>query len=139
MLQKDESGWNPVAYTSRTKTQAERSYAQTEKETLCIVYAHERFHQYLYGRTYRVETEHKPLVSIFGKPLTDVPLTIQRMTLKLQKYDFELTYTPGKFMYVADSLSRAHGKVEPVSSTEADLKITVDAVIENMHMSKNKL
>lgn len=139
LLQKEESDWHPVAYASRTMTQAERSYAQIEKETLCIVYAHERFHQYLYGRSYHVETDHKPLVSIFSKPLIDVPPRIQRMRMRLQKYDFHLSYTPGKYMYVADSLSRAHGNNEPKSSIETDVKVAVDAVIEHIQMSKSRL
>ena len=138
LLQRETNGWHPVAYASRTMTQAERSYAQIEKETLCIVYAHERFHQYLYGRSYSVETDHKPLVSIFSKPLIDVPPRIQRMRMRLQKYDFQLTYTPGKYMYVADSLSRAHGNKIPKSSVETDVQVTVDAVIENIQMSKGK-
>ena len=71
LLQKHDKSWCPVAYASRTMTQAEVNYAQIEKETLCMVYAHERFHQYLYGRTYQVETDHKPLVSIFTKALVD--------------------------------------------------------------------
>jgi hypothetical protein len=29
------------------------------------------------------------------------------MLLRLQKYNLDLKYTPGKFMYVADTLSRA--------------------------------
>ena len=139
LLQREKEEWNPVAYASRTMTKAERSYAQIEKETLCIVYAHERFHQFLYGRSYRVETDHKPLVSIFSKSLTDIPPRIQRMRLKLQKYDFTLSYTPGKHMYVADSLSRAHGNEEPKTDIETEVKVSVDAVIENIQMSKQKL
>ena len=36
------------------------------------------------------------------------PLRIQNFFLRLQKYDFELEYAPGKTMLVSDSLSRSY-------------------------------
>ena len=79
-----------------------------EKECLGIVFACERFHQYIYGQELECETNHKPLVSIINKKnLSDCSLRIQRLLLRLQKYDIRLVYTPGKFMYTSDALSRA--------------------------------
>ncbi len=138
ILQRHDNTWCPVAYASRTFTECEARYAQIEKETLCIVYAHERFHQYLYGRTYEVETDHKPLVSIFSKALADVPPRIQRMRLRLQKYDMKLKYTPGKFMYVADSLSRAHGNQVPNSNIETEVNASVDGIVQSVQMSSQR-
>lgn len=64
----------PVEYASRTLTDAQRRYAQIEKELLAIVFACERFHQYIYGKQkVVVESDHKPLESIFKKPLMSVP------------------------------------------------------------------
>ena len=39
-----------VAYASRTWTSTERNYAQIEKEALAIVFAWERFEQYIMGK-----------------------------------------------------------------------------------------
>jgi hypothetical protein len=63
------------------------------------------FHQYTYGRTVQVMSDHKPLESILKKPLHAAPKRLQRMLLQLQKYDIRLQYTPGKEMYIADKIS----------------------------------
>ena len=39
----------PVAYTSRALTDTESRYAQIERELLCIVFAAEIFHEYIYA------------------------------------------------------------------------------------------
>ena len=56
----------------------------------------EKFHTYVYGRRIVVETDHKPLEPIFKKPLNAAPPKIQRMLLKLPKYDLDVPYLPGK-------------------------------------------
>ena len=70
----------PVAFASRSLSQTERQYAQIEKECLAIVFACERFSQYLAGREkIPVETDHKPLHSIFRKSIVSAPCRLQRM------------------------------------------------------------
>ena len=99
----------PVAYASRALTSTEIQYAQIEKELLAIVFACDHFEVYIYGRnTVHVETDHKPLVSIMLKPLNKAPSRLQRMLLKLQRYNLVVKYKVGKQMFVADTLSRAH-------------------------------
>ena len=81
-----------VAYASRALTQTERNYAQIEKESLAICFVEcDKFDQYIYGqRKVEIETDHKPLVTIFKKRLVPAPRQIQRMMLRLQKYNLEL-------------------------------------------------
>ena len=99
----------PVAYASRALTPAETRYAQIEKELLAIVFACERFDSYIYGLAgIKVESDHKPLESIFLKPLHAAPQRLQRMLLRLQRYSLVIRYKKGKEMYLADTLSRAH-------------------------------
>ena len=119
--------WFPVAYASRSITDCESRYATIVLETLGMTFACERFQQYIYGQQFEVETDHKPLVSIFKKSLIDSPPRIQRLRLRLQKYDFKLSYVPGKGMHTPDALSRAPLKVErkPDKYTEAH----VDGII----------
>ena len=98
-------GGQPVAYTSRALTDTEANYAQIEKELLAIVFACEKFDAYIYGRDcVRVQTDHKPLESIFRKELCTAPKRLQRMLLRLRKYSLDVTYLKGE-MLVADTLS----------------------------------
>ena len=98
----------PVAYASRALTSTEQNYAQIEKELLSIVFGAEKFHQYTYGRKVHVESDHKPLETIHTKPLVSAPKRLQRILLRLQRYDLEIKYKPGKDMHLADTLSRAY-------------------------------
>jgi len=98
----------PLDYRSRTLTDTEQRYAQIEKEMLAIVFALEKFNDYTFGAHTTVHTDHKPLVSISKKPLSIVPKRLQRMLIRLQRYDYEIIYKPGTEMFVADTLSRAY-------------------------------
>ncbi|XP_032237818.1 uncharacterized protein K02A2.6-like [Nematostella vectensis] len=104
LLQDDQQ----VAFASRTLTPTERGYAQIEKECLAIVFACERFNQYIYGReSVHVQSDHKPLEAIFPKPLTSAPKRLQGMLLRLQKFNLDVRYKKGVEMYLADTQSRA--------------------------------
>lgn len=97
----------PIAYTSRALTKTEINYAQIEKEMLAIVNACDKFDQYIFGRKAIIETDHKPIEAIYKKPLYMAPKRLQRMLLKLQKYDLDIVFKPGKELFIADTLSRA--------------------------------
>lgn len=101
-------GGQPVEFASLTLTETQQRYAQIEKEMLAIVFALERFHQYIFGKSdVLVETDHKPLEALFCKSLEATPARLQRLMLRVQRYNFSITYKPGKYMYIADTLSRA--------------------------------
>ena len=60
----------PIEYASRALSNAERNWAQIEKEALAVVFGLEQFDQYTYGREVIVENDHKPLMNILKKPST---------------------------------------------------------------------
>ncbi|KAF0024606.1 hypothetical protein F2P81_023408 [Scophthalmus maximus] len=80
----------PVAFASRALSQTERGYAQIEKEFLAMVFSMVKFHQYTYGRKVTVQSDHKPLETIVRKPLLSAPKRLQRMMLRIQKYDLDV-------------------------------------------------
>ena len=99
----------PVAFASLTLSQVGQRYAQIEKECLAIVFACPKFSQYITrGAVITVETDNKPSQSIFKKSLLTAPSRLQRMLLRLQRYNLNVTYKPGSQMYVAGHLSRSY-------------------------------
>lgn len=57
----------PISYASWTLEPAEKKYSQIEKEGLALIFRVKKFHQYLWGRKFRMETDHKPLLTLFGE------------------------------------------------------------------------
>ena len=99
----------PVAYTSRTLSQAETNYAQLEREALAIIFGVKKFNQYLYGREFTLVTDHQPLCKLFGHKEGVRPLAaarMQRWTLILSAYAYKIEFTPGSTNQCADCLSR---------------------------------
>ena len=111
----------PVAFASKALTPTEQRYANIEHELLAIVFGVEHFHTYVFGRTFSVFTDHKPLEQIQQKTLADAPARLQWMLLCLQGYDCTIIYRPGKEMLLADTLSR----YTPLNSSEIELDVTI--------------
>ena len=71
----------PIAFVSKSLTDTETRYANIERELLAIVFGCEKFYTYLYGRSFMVETDHKPLEMISLKNFISTPVCLQRMLL----------------------------------------------------------
>ena len=96
-----------MSYASRTMTETEQRYAQIEKEALAVTWACQKFDLFLVGRTFLIETDHKPLVPLLvNKDLSELPIRIQRFRMRLMKYDYKISNSPGSRMFIADFLSR---------------------------------
>lgn len=48
----------PVAYASRTLLAAERNYSHLDKEALAVVFALKKFHQFRFGRHFKIYKDH---------------------------------------------------------------------------------
>ncbi|KAL5010856.1 hypothetical protein ScPMuIL_013161 [Solemya velum] len=114
----------PIAFASKSLSECEQRYANIERELLAVVFGCEKFHTYLYGKRFLVESDHKPLEMIHLKNISSAPQRLQRMLLRIQQYDLQIAYKPGKEVAMADALSRS-----PVSeSTTIDLDVQVHLV-----------
>lgn len=102
----------PVAYATRALTPSQQNYPQIEKEAMAIQFACKRFHEYVYGKQIDVETDHKPLETIFKKPLQGAPLRLQRILWDVIQYSPRVTYKKGTQIPIADTLSRDCNPVE---------------------------
>ncbi|KAL5510070.1 hypothetical protein EMCRGX_G005543 [Ephydatia muelleri] len=56
----------PVGFASRTLMDREKRYSVIDKEALAIIFGVTKFYQYLYGRRFILQTDHKPLERILG-------------------------------------------------------------------------
>ena len=104
LVQEQNDEYRVISYASRSLSQVERRYSQTEREALAIVWGCERFSVYLIGLEFELLTDHKALECIYGKKSKPCA-RIERWVLRLQPYTFKVTYIPGS-KNVADSLSR---------------------------------
>ena len=108
LRQSTNGSLRPVAYASRAMTQTEQRYSPIEKEALATTWSLERFNDYLYGMSFHVETDHKPLVSLLSskKNLDELSPRIQRFRMRLIRYMYAIAHVPGKSLVTADALSR---------------------------------
>lgn len=99
----------PIAFASRTLTKSEEKYSTIEKELLAIDWACRYFRPYLFGRKFTLYTDHKPLTYALNMKTSNDRLI--RMKLRLEQFDYEIQYRPGKQNVVADGLSRLHHEI----------------------------
>lgn len=143
LFQRQENGENrPVAYVSRTLTDSERRYANIEREALGITWACTKLSDYILGTKILIETDHKPLVSIFNnKYLDDLSPVLQRLKIKMFRFSYNTFYTPGKQLITADTLSRSPIPYsdEDIQQFDEEVKFHVQTIINNLSFSDVKL
>ena len=96
----------PVAYASKSLSEAEQNYANIECELLGAVFAIETFKHFTYGRLTNIITDHKPLTSLFTKCLANTSPRLSHMLLCICDYNTNVLYQKGSKMYLSDALSR---------------------------------
>lgn len=109
-----------IAFLSRSLKKPERNYSTTEKEILGVVWAMESWEDYLLPSLKTiVYTDHQALQWLF-----ETNHKIQRhirWVLRLQGFNFEVKFRPGKDNQVADCLSRS-----PISHTACSVELQPD-------------
>ena len=79
-----------MIYVSRTLTPAEERYSNIERELLGVVFTMERLHNYVFGEPVRVQTNHKPLEMIWKKSIATASPRLQRLRLRLARYEIQV-------------------------------------------------
>ena len=130
----------PIAYASRALSDTEKNYATIELEALAIHFACVKFHYYIYGRdTISVLTDHKPLVSVFSKPIEKLPLgRLRTLRCKVLHYNLCLQYVAGRYMYVADCLSRMFENSQNLNHTNLDVMVHANTATHFMSPDRLK-
>ena len=92
--------------------------------------------QYLYGNSFRIFTDHRPLLGLFAehKPIPSLAAArVQRWTLFLAAYNYKLEYRAGSLNGNADCLSRlplgAQGQDVAPSTNRVHMMNLIDAPV----------
>ena len=96
LVQKVDGERRAVRYASRSLSDTERRYSQTEKEALALVWSCERFNLYLCGLPeFDLVTDHQALKTIYG-PNSKPSARIERWVLRLQPFNYKVRYVTSK-------------------------------------------
>lgn len=104
LLQEEDDCKLPIAYASRKLLERERNYSVIEKECLAVVWGVAKFHRYLFGKEFVLETDHQPLLYLNKSKMANSRL--MRWALALQPYRMRIKAIPGRDNVGADYLSR---------------------------------
>ncbi len=120
-----------ICYYSKTFSRTERKYCVTRRELLAIVSSIKHFHPYLYGRYFKVRTDHGSLTWLlsFKNPEGQVARWIEF----LSSYQFKIEYRAGRVHNNADALSR-----RPCLSQECYHCTRAERKYENAYSVKSK-
>ncbi|VDP93456.1 unnamed protein product [Echinostoma caproni] len=99
----------PAICISRLLNAAEKGYSQTQKEALAVFRAVRRLHKYLFGLRFTIITDHQALQFLFNPNISIAMSTaamLQRWSIALAAYNYDIQHRPGKTIPQADFLSR---------------------------------
>lgn len=105
LVQKNARGeYRVISFASKSLTDMERRYCQTEKEALALVWSVEKFQMYLLGKQFDLLTDCKALTYLFT-PRSKPCARMERWILRLQGFQYMVKHIPGE-QNIADVLSR---------------------------------
>ena len=105
LMQEHEGKVFPICYASKKLSDTELNYSTIEKECLAVVWGIKRFHMYLYGVRFVLQTDHEPLKYMNSAKFTNNRL--MRWAMFLQSYNMKVEAIKGSDNVGADYLSRA--------------------------------
>lgn len=129
---------HPVTFISKTFKKGEINKPIIEKELLAIHFAVTTFRPYLYGKSFIVNSDHKPLIYLYN--LKNPASKLTRIRLELEEYDFEVQYIKGKDNVIADALSRItlDDLKEISSENDSQILVTTRSMTRQNNISSNK-
>ena len=105
-----------IANASKTLTKSQRNHSEIQQEALAIVYGIKKFNQYLYGRSFILVTDHKPLLALFS-PSEETPALaasrLARWAFLPSQFDYKIEFRKTAEHANADALSRLPVGTDP--------------------------
>ncbi|HYN44763.1 MAG TPA: RNase H-like domain-containing protein, partial [Candidatus Limnocylindrales bacterium] len=117
LSQEYENGERVIAYASRALAPGERKWGITELEALAVMWGTEQFKVYLEDRPFDLVTDHKALLAF--KKITNTNPRLERWSIKLSRFTYNILYRKGEDNVNADCLSR--DPIESINMIEQEL------------------
>lgn len=144
LVQKENGKEIPVQFFSKKLSEAEGRYDTLKKELLAIYLAVKKFRPFLYGRSFRVLTDHKPLIGFLKNKSSEHSPVVGRIISYLSEFDMLVEYKKGETNVDADALSRLievnavvevgtleeAQKIDPITSRLLDSKAKKNYVVK---------
>ena len=96
----------PIYFASKALTETKREYVANKLESLAVAWAVEKFHHFLYGCHFTLETDQKPLEVILSRSLNQATPRLQHILIRTLPYNFTVRYILGPKNQLADCSSR---------------------------------
>ena len=125
----------PITYASRSLTQPEKNYSQLEKEGLSCIFGVNKFHSYLFGHSFDLITDHKPLLALLNEHMPTSPQAyarVHRWSLLLSAYEYTMKFRCTSEHSNADALSRVPLREIPAhTDTPAELVLLMEHLADS--------
>ena len=134
LSQQQNDKWHPVAYRSKSLTEAKQNYEIYDKELLAIMTALAEWRHYLLtGKEFEIWTDHQNLC--YFQKAQKLNRRQARWVTELGEYNFTMHHKPGKMNIKADILSRRvdHNRGEDDNKDITVLKDEWFRRIETVH------
>ena len=112
-----------------------KGYVVIELESLAVTWAMEKFHHFLYGNEFVLETDQKPLQAILLKRLNQATPRLQHILIRTFPYHFKVRYIPGMTNHIADCLPRIGFQKDSISLP----KLHINQITSQLKARSNSL
>ena len=104
----------PIYFVSKALTKTQRGYVAIKIKSLAVAWAVEKFHHFLYGCHFILETNQKPLEAILSRSLNQATPRLQCILIRALPYNFTVRYIPGPKNLLVDYLSILGGQKDTI-------------------------
>ena len=125
----------PVYFASRALSETQKGYVAIKLESSAVTWAMEKFHNFLYGNKFVLETDQKPLEVILSKSLNQTTPRLQCILIRTFPYHFKVMYIPGLTNHVANCLPRLGFQKDTISFP----KLHINQITSQLKARSNSL
>lgn len=147
LQQREGNLWQPLAFYTKSLSQAQRKYSAYDRELLAAYSAVKHFRHAVEGRAFTIYTDHKPLIFAFKqKPEKCSPRQFRYLDF-IGQFSTDIRHTCGKDNEVADALSRVeaistslrYDELAESQNNDEELKSFLTASDTTLHLKQVRL